>query len=94
MRWSRAWASETKDSSRSTQNFYGPAEGHARHHRGDLVAVDVELHAEAAADVRRGDAHEMLGTAQVLAEDVLHLERRLVRVRHMERAVARVEIGK
>ena len=93
MRWSRACASETKDSSRSTQNLTGPAEDHARHHGGDLVAVDVELHAEAAADVRRDDADQMLGDAQVLAEDMLHLERRLMRVRDGERAVARIEIG-
>ena len=93
MRWSRACASETNEFQPVDAEFHRAAEDHARHHGRDLVAVDVELHAEAAADVRRDDANEMFGNAQMLAEDLLHLERRLVRMRDGERAVARIEIG-
>ena len=56
-------------------------------------AVDVELHAEAAADIGRDHADLVLGDVQVPAEDVLHLERRLVGVDDGERAVARIEVG-
>ena len=70
-----------------------PAEQHARYDRRDLIGIDVELHTEAAANVGGGHADLVLGDFQVLAEDLLHLERRLVRVDDSEGAIAGIEIG-
>ena len=47
----------------------------------------------ATADVGRGHADLMLGNFQVAAENLLHLERRLVRMHDGERAIARIEVG-
>ncbi len=69
-----------------------PAQKHAGHHGRHLVGVEVELHAEAAADIGRDHPHLVFGDLQVAAEHVLHLERGLVGVDDGERAVAGIEI--
>ena len=70
-----------------------PAEQHARYDGRDLVGIDVELHTEAAANVGGDHADLVLGDFQVSAEDLLHLERRLVRVDDSEGAITGIEIG-
>ncbi len=71
----------------------GPPEQHAGHHGGDFVGIEVELHSESAADVRRDHSHLVLRYLQMPAEYLLHLERRLVRVDHRQRALRGVKVG-
>ena len=59
----------------------------------DLVAVDVELDAEPAADVGRDDPDQMLRNAEMARQRVLLVPRRLVAAVHGERALARVVVG-
>ena len=93
MRWSRAWMSEAKLSSRSATNLHRPAHDLGNHRDGHLVRVDVHLDAVAAADVAADDAHGAERQPEMLGEHLLHHVRRLRRVVDGERAVALVEFG-
>src|SRR5690606_22010410 len=62
-----------------------PRQQPARRRHGKLFRVDIQLHAESAAYIRGNDAHAVLRYAQMTAEDVLHLKRRLMRVIHKQR---------
>ena len=71
-----------------------PAERHAAQARerghDDVLGIGAELHAEAAADLRRDDADLVLGHAERLREAVAERVRRLVRRPHGEPAAREV----
>ena len=90
--WSRTWMSETKDSSRSAQEFHGSPEHLADGSDGHLLGIDVDLDPEAAANIGRNDAHRMLGNPELPAEHPLHLIGRLVRMVDGERLAAGIVV--
>ena len=93
MRWSRAWMSLEKLSSRSAMNLTGRAMILAIGRHGHLVGVDVHLDAVAAAHVGADHAHVAFGQAQVLGEYALHHVRRLGGVMDGELGRAAVVVG-
>jgi hypothetical protein len=70
-----------------------PAEQLRQCRRRELVGIDVQLDAEAAAHVAADDAHAMLGDAEQLREHVVHLVRHLMRLENAERVVDRIVVG-
>ena len=73
--------------------LHRPAQQHAGGNHRHLVGIEVELHPEATADIRRDHPHLVLGYLEMAAEYVLHLEWRLVRMDDRERPVAAIEVG-
>ena len=92
-RWSRAWMSVTKLSSRSATNFTGRLQQLRQRDRRHLVRVGVHLDAERAADVLGDDAHLLLFQAEMLGEQVLHHVRRLRRVIRGHALLAGIPVG-
>ena len=70
-----------------------PSEDLAHRRDRDLVAVDVELDAEPAADIGRHDADQMFRNPEIARQRVLLVPRRLVAAVHGERALARIVVG-
>ena len=69
------------------------AEQHAEADRRHVLMIDVQLHTERAADIRRDDADVGFGNAEVPRVDVLKLIRRLRRVMRRQPHLVGIEIG-
>ena len=76
-RWSRAWMSVLKLSTRSATIFDRPAQQLRQRVGRHLVGIDVHLDAERAADILADHAHLRLLEAEMQGGDVLHHVRRL-----------------
>ena len=73
--------------------FYRPAQNPADGRDRDLLAIDVQLDAEPAADIGRHDTDEMLGNAEMARQRVLLVPRRLVAAVDGEAAFPRIVVG-
>jgi hypothetical protein len=89
---SRAWMSDRNDSRRLATNFTGRPSV-KRGAGGHVVLIDVDLDAEAPADVGRDDAHALLAKAEQVREHRLHHVRHLCGDPHRERARGGLVVG-
>ena len=85
--------SDRNDSRRLATNFTGRPSVKARRAGGHVVLIDVDLDAEAPADVGRDDAHALLAKAEQVREHRLHHVRHLCGDPHRERARGGLVVG-
>ncbi len=82
-----------KDSITVGYEFDRAAEKDAQADHGHVFVIDMQLHAEGAADIRRDDPNLGFGDAVMAGIEVLELIRRLGRVMDGETMLRRIVIG-